>query len=86
MLQYVPVKFCRRYLTGYNKRAKCVLETSHGGRWGEVDCMVFEYFGKLCGQNWKKFSDENRLGVGDVCEFELISAVEKVMKVTISKA
>ncbi|XP_076929059.1 B3 domain-containing protein REM5-like [Bidens hawaiensis] len=84
---YVPVNFCRTYLTGYHQdEVRCVLETSHGGRWGEVDCRVFKSFGKLCGQNWKKFSYENSLGAGDVCEFELINAAERVMKVTISRA
>ncbi|KAI3713072.1 hypothetical protein L1987_71643 [Smallanthus sonchifolius] len=83
---YAPVRFCRRYLVGYRKVGSCVLRMSNGGRWGPVNCRVFETYARLCGESWTKFSDENRLCVGDVCVFELVNDVEKVMNVTISRA
>ncbi|KAI3813332.1 hypothetical protein L1987_18052 [Smallanthus sonchifolius] len=83
---YAPVGFCRRYLVGDRKVGSCVLRMSNGGRWGPVNCRVFETYARLCGKSWRKFSDENRLCVGDVCVFELINDVEKVMNVTISRA
>ncbi|KAJ0494930.1 putative transcription factor B3-Domain family [Helianthus annuus] len=84
--KYVPVRFYRRYLSSKKKGVRCVLQMAQGGSWGGVKCRVYEGYAKLCGQNWKRFSDENHLCVGDVCVFELINAVEKVMRVTISRA
>ncbi|MFS8033411.1 putative transcription factor B3-Domain family [Helianthus anomalus] len=87
VLQYVPVRFYRRCLGGYKKNVRCVLQMAQGGSWGGVNCRVVNKSrAGLYGQNWKKFSDENHLGLGDVCVFELINDVENVMKVTISRA
>ncbi|KAF5779383.1 putative transcription factor B3-Domain family [Helianthus annuus] len=84
---YVPVRFYRRCLGGYKKNVRCVLQMAQGGSWGGVNCRVVNKSrAGLYGQNWKKFSDENHLGLGDVCVFELINDVENVMKVTISRA
>ncbi|KAM0057930.1 putative transcription factor B3-Domain family [Helianthus debilis subsp. tardiflorus] len=83
---YVPVRFYRRYLSGNKKSVRCVLQMAQGGSWGGVKCRVYDGYAKLCGQNWKRFSDENHLCVGDVCVFELINAVENVMRVTVSRA
>ncbi|KAK9064313.1 hypothetical protein SSX86_015693 [Deinandra increscens subsp. villosa] len=83
---YAPVPFCRRYLIDNQKDGSCVLQMSGGRKWGPVNCRVYKTYGRLCGANWKKFSDENHLGVGDVCVFRLINDVKKVMKVTIYRA
>ncbi|KAD3640940.1 hypothetical protein R6Q59_003577 [Mikania micrantha] len=85
-IAYAPVRFCRRYLRGDQKLAICVLQMSGGRKWGPVNCRIYKNYANLCGENWKKFSEENHLGVGDVCLFELINELENVMEVTISRA
>ncbi|XP_071711456.1 B3 domain-containing protein REM9-like [Rutidosis leptorrhynchoides] len=83
---YLPNAFCRRCLTGENKSGDCMLQTPDGKNWGLIQCSEYDSFGRLSGKNWKKFCHEEHLGVGDVCTFELINEVEKVLKVTIVRA
>ncbi|KAI3503146.1 hypothetical protein L1887_31582 [Cichorium endivia] len=81
---YAPVPFMRRYLlNGDEKCVSCVLQVSDGGICGPVECRDHNTYGKLCGDNWRKFYDENNLRVGDVCVFELMNEMKKVLKVTI---
>ncbi|KAI3503148.1 hypothetical protein L1887_31584 [Cichorium endivia] len=84
---YAPVPFMRRYLlNGDEKCVSCVLQVSDGEICGPVMCRDYNTYGKLCGDNWRKFYDENNLGAGDVCVFELINEMKKVLKVTIFRA
>lgn len=48
----------------------------------QVKCTDYVTSGRL-GTNWKKFSDDNHLKVGDVCVFELVNETKKELKVTI---
>ena len=87
MLQYVPEKFLRRNLLSNDEKiGTCVLEVSDGRKWGPVKCRDYKTCGKLYGCNWKKFRDDNQLGVGDVCVLELMNAKKKLLKVTINRA
>ena len=83
MLQIVPLDFMRRYLKHDKDRVNCVLEMSNGENWGPIECRNYKTYGKLHGANLKKFRDDNHVGVGDVCVFELINEIENVLKVTI---
>ncbi|PWA64545.1 DNA-binding pseudobarrel domain-containing protein [Artemisia annua] len=58
---------------------------SNGRKWGPIKCKAYNKYnyGRMYGDNLKKFRDENRLVVGDACVFELINEVEHVLKVTI---
>ncbi|KAJ9564418.1 hypothetical protein OSB04_000384 [Centaurea solstitialis] len=82
----VPLDFMRRYLTCDKDHVTCVLEMSNGRKWGPIECRNYKTFGKLYGDNLKKFYDDNHVGVGNVCVFQLIDEIEKVLKVTISRA
>lgn len=59
---------------------------SDGRNWGPVKCKAYENYGKMYGENWEKFSNENHLCVGDVCLFEPTNEIEKVLGVTIIRA
>ncbi|KAL4568666.1 hypothetical protein LXL04_024281 [Taraxacum kok-saghyz] len=84
---YVPEKFLRQnLLSNDEKSVTCVLEVSDGRKWGPVKCRDYKTCGKLYGCNWKKFRDDNQLGVGDVCVLELMNAKKKLLKVTINRA
>ena len=63
----------------------CVLEVANGRKQGRIKCRGYSKYGygRMYGDNLKKFRDENRLVVGDACVFELINEVEHVLKVTI---
>ncbi|KAJ9564098.1 hypothetical protein OSB04_000064 [Centaurea solstitialis] len=73
----VPLDFMRRYLTCDKDHVTCVLEMSNGRKWGPIECRNYKTFGKLYGDNLKKFYDDNHVGVGDVCVFQLIDEIEK---------
>lgn len=84
VLQYVPIRFLKRYLLSNNEMSvNCVLEVSDGRKWGPIKCRDYKTCGKLYGPNWKKFREDNQLGVGDVCVLELMNEMKKVLKVTI---
>ncbi|KAI3699638.1 hypothetical protein L2E82_44062 [Cichorium intybus] len=84
---YAPVPFMRRYLLNDDdKCVDCVLQVSDGEILGPVTCRDHNTYGKLCGDNWRKFCDQNNLSVGDVCVFELINEMKKVLKVAIFRA
>nr|XP_043624218.1 putative B3 domain-containing protein Os03g0621600 [Erigeron canadensis] len=83
---YLPTQFCRRYLTSENKCVDCVLQMPKGGNWGLVQCKRYEKSSRLSGKNWRKFYDDNHLVEGDVCVFELVNKIEKVLNVIIIRA
>lgn len=84
---YVPLSFLKRHLLSNDEKSvNCVLEVSDGRKWCSVKCRDYNTCGKLYGKSWKKFQDDNRLGVGDVCVVELINVRKKVLKVTIIRA
>ncbi|CAI9276852.1 unnamed protein product [Lactuca saligna] len=81
---YVPIRFLKRYLLSNDEMSvNCVLEVSDGRKWGPIKCRDYKTCGKLYGPNWKKFREDNQLGVGDVCVLELMNEMKKVLKVTI---
>ncbi|CAH1413278.1 unnamed protein product [Lactuca virosa] len=81
---YVPITFLRRYLLSNDEiSVNCVLEVSDGRKWGPIICTDYKTCGRLSGPNWKKFREDNQLGLGDVCVLELMNEMEKVLKVTI---
>ncbi|XP_071730832.1 B3 domain-containing protein REM9-like [Rutidosis leptorrhynchoides] len=82
----VPIEFCKKYLTGENKCGDCLLQTSDGRNWGLIQCKEYEKIGRLSGQNWNKFCNDEHLAVDDVCTFEMINEAEKVLKVAIVRA
>ncbi|PWA91067.1 hypothetical protein CTI12_AA094090 [Artemisia annua] len=82
---HVPMWFLRRFMSSNEECVNCVLEMANGRKWGPIKCKAYNKYGygRMYGDNLKKFRDENRLVVGDACVFELINEVKHVLKVTI---
>ncbi|KAL5557175.1 hypothetical protein UlMin_039411, partial [Ulmus minor] len=85
----IPYKFANAYIN--KNEAELLLWVSNGRSW----CVRYKtrerYFGsgstvaELC-RGWKKFAQDNKLEVGDVCIFELIKGHELSLRVSISRA
>ncbi|KAE8689389.1 hypothetical protein F3Y22_tig00110940pilonHSYRG00499 [Hibiscus syriacus] len=76
----LPIIFARKYLTEKKCKIQCVVD---GKTWTmEYNNTSKRFVPRLC-NGWKGFSIDNKLDVGDVCVFELISIVETTFNVFI---
>lgn len=80
-LQSLPPPFAKEYLHGQPHSIQ--LEVSDGRRW-TVHCTHTKagYVRRLT-RGWNQFVNDNNLGEGDVCVFELIQVQDIVLKVSI---
>lgn len=79
LVQYLPSCFAEKNLNGVSGFIK--LQTYDGRQWS-VRCLYRGGRAKLS-QGWYEFSQENNLGEGDVCIFELLRMKDVVLKVTV---
>lgn len=77
-VQYLPSCFAK-HLSGVSEFIK--LQSPDGRQW-PVRCLYRGGRAKLS-LGWYEFSQENNLGEGDVCVFELLKMRDAVLKVTI---
>ncbi|XVF16196.1 hypothetical protein REPUB_Repub10bG0011100 [Reevesia pubescens] len=69
----IPENFARQYLMQTRAEVLCVID---GKTWSmEYNNVAKRYRARLC-NGWKKFSQDNKLDVGDVCVFELVKSTE----------
>ncbi|KAK2966550.1 hypothetical protein RJ640_014519 [Escallonia rubra] len=80
----IPKNFMQEYLTKKLSDVDVTLQLSDG-RTCLVKCTISAHNAKF-GTGWKQFATDNNLAVGDVCVFELINDIKKVLKVVIFRA
>ncbi|KAF7810929.1 B3 domain-containing transcription factor VRN1-like isoform X2 [Senna tora] len=78
-IMYLPSCFAEKHLNEVSGFIK--LQTSDGRQW-PVRCLYRGGRAKLS-QGWFEFAQDNNLGEGDVCVFELLRMRDVVLKVTI---
>ncbi|XP_028777083.1 B3 domain-containing transcription factor VRN1 [Neltuma alba] len=78
-IMYLPSCFAEKHLNGVSGFIK--LQITEGRQW-PVRCLYRGGRAKLS-QGWFEFAQDNNLGEGDVCVFELLRMREVVLKVTI---
>ncbi|KAF8015893.1 hypothetical protein BT93_H1442 [Corymbia citriodora subsp. variegata] len=74
----LPASFIGMHLKGDSR--DITLQVSDG-KW-RVRCLLFDGKGKIS-RGWREFVADNKLGIGDVCIFELVQREDIVLKVTI---
>ncbi|KAK3001783.1 hypothetical protein RJ639_022503 [Escallonia herrerae] len=84
VLQSIPINFMREYLTKKLSNVDATLQVSDR-RGCLVKCTISANNAKFS-TGWKQFATDNNLAVGDVCLFELIDDIKKVLKVVIFRA
>lgn len=79
VFQYLPSCFAEKHLNGVSGFIK--LQNPDGRQW-PVRCLYRGGRAKLS-QGWFEFAQDNNLGEGDVCVFELLRMKDVVLKVTL---
>ncbi|XP_039007120.1 B3 domain-containing transcription factor VRN1-like isoform X1 [Hibiscus syriacus] len=78
-IMYLPSCFAEKHLNGVSGSIK--LQLPDGRQWS-VRCLYKGGKAKFS-RGWYEFTQENNLGEGDVCVFEVLRAREIVLKVTV---